>query len=289
MAGRSCHNCVYSCHDPELWLRCLAAGEPLLPRCANHPRWPGRLHDVPGVPCRNYRARPATPAGEVRMIPLGDGCYAYVDATDYPWLSQWNWRLCNGYAARIVKGKLVLMHRLIARPPKGMIVDHADGNKANNCRANLRVCTPLENRRNKRKASGTSSRFKGVCYRKQSGRWYARCQHKGVNYAPGGHDSELAAARAYDRAAVACFKEYARPNLPEEWPPERRAEVYAQPLQPPPQRKKPKKSQAKKASRKKTEDRRQKAESRKQTRDCKGRAKARRSKESKSRRRGTTV
>ena len=66
MAERTCYNCVYCCCDPCLWLRLLWLGEPILPHCANHPQWPGQLHDVPGVPCRNYRPRPATAPGRRR-------------------------------------------------------------------------------------------------------------------------------------------------------------------------------------------------------------------------------
>lgn len=113
MAERTCYNCVYSCCDPELWLRRLCVGELLAPRCANHPWWPGRMREVPGLPCRNYRPRPATPKGDVKLIPLSDGCYAYVEAADYEWLSRCKWHLENGYAARREKGRTILMHRQI--------------------------------------------------------------------------------------------------------------------------------------------------------------------------------
>jgi len=229
MAEWTCHNCVYSYCDECLWLRRLWAGEPILPMCANHPRWPGTLREVPGVPCRNYRRRPTVPERGVRLIPLCDGGYVYVSAADYDWLSRYNWRLYNGYAGRYDREKkVVLMHREIMKPPKGKVVDHIDGNKANNCRFNLRVCTRQENMRNKRKSSSSYSRFKCVFRDKRTGKWYARCKCEGKPRTLGSFDDEAEAARAYDRMAVEWFGEYARPNFPEEWPPERRAQVYAQ-------------------------------------------------------------
>jgi hypothetical protein len=230
MAERTCHNCVYSWCDPCAWLRVLWAGEPIVPQCANHPLWSGQLHDVPGVPCRNYRPKPAEPKGDdVRWIPLGDGRYAYVDAADYEWLRQWTWHAYpDGYAARNENGKKILMHRQIMQPPKGMVVDHIDANRANNCRFNLRVCTRQENMHNKRKHSGSSSQFKGVGYLKRRRKWYARIWCMGERIWLGYFTDEAEAARAYDRKAVELFGEYARLNFPEEWPPQRRAQVQAQ-------------------------------------------------------------
>ena len=230
MAERTCFNCVYCCCDPCLWLRWLGEGEEIVPQCANHPQWPGQLHDVPGVPCRNYRPKPVPPQGDsVRMIALTDGGYAYVDAADYDWLNQWRWHMCSsGYAGRSEKGKTIYMHRQILDPPRGMVVDHIDGNRANNCRANIRACTRAQNIHNKRKCTGSRSRFKCVYYSKQLGKWYSRCWFEGRDRLIGYFDTEIEAARAYDRQAVAWFGEFARLNFPREWPPERRAQVYAQ-------------------------------------------------------------
>jgi hypothetical protein len=228
MAAPACVNCVYSICDPEVWLRCLWAGEPLLPRCANHPCWPGQLHDVPGVACRNYRPKPALPEGDVRLIPLGDGFYAYVDAADYEWLRQWNWVMrSGGYAVRCEKGRTLYMHREIMKPAKGMVVDHMDGNKANNCRCNLRVCTFQENHRNNRKRHHACSRFKGVGYNKDDHKWYARFGSHKDGCWTAFFETELEAARAWDYAVVAWFGLSIGLNFPAEWPPERRAQVYA--------------------------------------------------------------
>lgn len=247
MAEHTCHNCLFSCCDPCLWLSLMSRGEPILPRCANHPWWPGQLHEVPGVPCRNYRPKPVLPQGDnVRMIAVGDGCYAYVDTADYEWLNQRTWHLDSGYAARTEKGKTILMHRLIMQPPQELIVDHIDGNRANNCRGNLRVCTRMENARNRRLHCDSASRFKGAHYHKRTGRWYARLCFRGQRFWLGYFDTEVEAAQAYDHKAVELFGEFARLNFPREWPPQRRAEVYAH-RQEPKEEKKREKGKSKKA------------------------------------------
>ncbi len=227
MAERTCLNCIYVCCDPGVWLRCLWAGVPPVPMCANHPQWPGQLHEVSGTPCKNYRPKPDTPEGDVRRIPVGDGVYTYVDAADYEWLSRYKWS-CNssGYVARREKGKLIFMHRQIMQPPPGVFVDHIDGNKLNNSRVNMRNCTREENMRNQGKRQGSKSRFKGVS-RMKNGKWYARTNFNGEPVYLGCFDDEIEAARAYDRKVVELGIEFARLNFPKEWPPERRAEVRA--------------------------------------------------------------
>ncbi len=106
-----------------------------------------------------------------------------------------------------------------------MVVDHIDGNKANNCRFNLRNCTRQENQRNRGKATGASSRFKGVYFDKKVRKWCAAITLGRRNVWLGYYTDEMEAARAYDRKAVELFGEFARLNFPEEWPPQRRAEV----------------------------------------------------------------
>ena len=227
--AESCHNCVYAHWDLGLWLRTLGLGFPAGPTCGNQPDFQGRMRECPiGRVCRNFRPRPPTPTGEtVKTIPLGEGFYAYVDAADYEWLSQWNWHMRGGYAARQEKRKRLFMHREIMQPPDGMVVDHRNHNKLDNTRDNLRNCTNQENQQNRGKRPGTSSRFKGVHLRKETGRWRAgiRCGAKPMSL--GYFTEEIDAARARDHKAVELLGELAWVNLPEEWPPERRREVHA--------------------------------------------------------------
>jgi hypothetical protein len=223
MPKATCHSCVYAYWDPGLWLRSLQSGFPARPFCANHPDTPGRERETPpGGVCRNYRPRPADPDttdGTVKRIPVTGGLYAYVDAADYEWLSQYTWTIVGtGYAGRYEKGKRIFMHRQIMNPPKGMVVDHTHGNRLDNTRANLHNCTPAENRRNRRKQRGTTSRYFGVYYNKSRDRWQAIIQIDGRSRYICSLTTELEAARAYDRKALELLGPAARLNFPEERP-----------------------------------------------------------------------
>lgn len=51
--------------------------------------------------------------------------------------------------------------------------------------------------------------------------------HKGKPHHVGSFEYEVEAARARDYRAVELFGEFARLNFPQEWTPQRHAEVYA--------------------------------------------------------------
>jgi len=105
----------------------------------------------------------------------------------------------GGYLHRNIKGKKLLVHRLIARafnrkPNKGEQADHINGNKADNRPENLRWVNNSQNLRGARTTHGVS-KYRGVA--KNTGRWSARCL--GKRY--GSFDTELEAAERWDDAA----------------------------------------------------------------------------------------
>jgi len=244
MEKRCCENCVYATPLCGRWLRIIMWGWAGLRICFNSADNPGRLQEVyPTGYCRNFcprrddRRRPRQPgrspnpsrqSAETRIIPLMHGLYAIVDAADYEWLSQHKWACSpSGYAARQENGRTIFMHRQILNAPAGMVVDHIDNSRHNNCRSNLRLCTRRQNLQHLVKHHNCTSRFKGVRYCQQRHKWHARAEFEGECFWLGSFDDEIEAARAYDRLAVELFGEFAYLNFPEEWPLERRQEAYA--------------------------------------------------------------
>lgn len=108
------------------------------------------------------------------------------------------------------------LHRLIAariwgQLPKGMFVDHIDGDPLNNRRQNLRLVTPAQNAANAA-ARGGASAHRGV-HRGRGGRWVAQIARAGARLHLGTFDTEAEAAAAYDLAAADIHGEFARLNL----------------------------------------------------------------------------
>ncbi|MCK4614354.1 MAG: endonuclease [Thermoplasmata archaeon] len=142
-----------------------------------------------------------------------------VDDEDFEWLNQWRWYAHrNGktfYAERTVcsdsKRICVKMHRVILNAPPDFECDHRNRRGFDNRRKNLRLCNHAENMRNKMSFHGISH-FKGLTW--QEGKWRVRIWFNGRKIHIGSFVSEIKAACAYDRRAVALFGEFARPNFP---------------------------------------------------------------------------
>ncbi len=152
-------------------------------------------------------------------IPLTHGFVTIVDPEDFDEHCLHKWHLSGyGYAARTSKpedhtnkNRLIYMHRKILCAPPRIEVDHINGDKLDNRRSNLRLCTRAGNQYNQHKIRGVS-RFKGVSLLK--GKWWrAMIQSSpGVRLYLGSFRTEVEAAQVYDAAALLYHGEFARTN-----------------------------------------------------------------------------
>lgn len=76
-----------------------------------------------------------------------------INLCDLDIIKNYYWRVStNGYiiSSKVIDGKinLIYLHRYLMTPPDDYVIDHIDGDKTNNLRNNLRICTPACNAKN---------------------------------------------------------------------------------------------------------------------------------------------
>lgn len=156
----------------------------------------------------------------MKEIFLTQGKTALIDAEDFDRVNKFKWqaqvrRSGGWYARRQISRKpsnSVYLHQFIM-PGIGRL-DHRDGDGLNNQKKNLRPATASQNTINSSKLPGCTSKFKGVHWSKKACCWMARIGIHRQRIYLGIFESEEAAARAYDLAAVRLHGEFARLNFP---------------------------------------------------------------------------
>ena len=151
-----------------------------------------------------------------------------VDAKFFPVLNKYTWSLTkDGYVATMFKcehmanlnrsrGK-VLMHQMVMTLNHnlqdvclcdasyvilGLHIDHKDNNKLNNCISNLQYLTDSRNNSKAGDRSGHSSQYNGVHWNKTKKKWQACYWFISKTIHIGYFDSEIAAAKAVDKAFI---------------------------------------------------------------------------------------
>lgn len=110
------------------------------------------------------------------------------------------------------RGTSAFFHREVMNCPKGMYVDHINGDTLDNRRENLRICTMRGNARNMSSHKDSTCEFKGVSWDSSRNRWVAQIWDGKRQRHLGRHRDKLSAARRYDSAAKEVFGEYAKLN-----------------------------------------------------------------------------
>ena len=148
-------------------------------------------------------------------IHLSGGGIALIDVRDIPLVQGFCWRAHpNGSGKTYVTTKrkgtgTLYMHRLLANPPDGPVVDHINGDGLDNRRQNIRVCGQSDNAKNRQ---ASSLKPKGVFKDHQRETWRAAIRVNGVRHRSRTFKTEAEAAAEYDRMARDLHGEFARTN-----------------------------------------------------------------------------
>ena len=113
--------------------------------------------------------------------------------------------------------KCVSLHRLLmgCEPGDGQIVDHINGNTLDNRSENLQFVSHRQNMVNCKLSKRNKSGYRGV-HRRPSGMWAAQIKHEGQTRYLGLFVTAIAAACAYDEAALEMRPAEAKLNFPAE-------------------------------------------------------------------------
>ena len=122
----------------------------------------------------------------------------------------------NGYVTVGVDGMEIKGHIIVwaihyGQYPEGMI-DHINGIACDNRIDNLRIANSSENNANRSSQEASTSKYLGVCWKKEISRWRASISKDNTVKHLGYFLTEEQAAAAYNMAAAKLHEEYARLN-----------------------------------------------------------------------------
>lgn len=143
----------------------------------------------------------------MKEIPLTKGMVALVDDCDYDKVKDRRWHISgSGYVCTWIKGKKITLHRFIMMPPDDKVVDHANHDKLDCTRGNLRICESRQNTQNSKCRKDSQTHYKGVF--PKCGRFAAAILGKYL----GTFDTIEEAALAYNYQAAQIYGEFAYLN-----------------------------------------------------------------------------
>jgi hypothetical protein len=147
---------------------------------------------------------------------LQESAVMIIDREDIPEQGSLNYHLMNGVRL-CLKGEKYILARYIMNCPKGMVVDHINGNRLDNRKSNLRICTQFQNTKNRFKSRSNKSGYKGVSFFKAKyplkKPWVAEIVYNYKRISLGYFYTKEDAAKAYNKKAIELFGEFAKLNV----------------------------------------------------------------------------
>lgn len=156
------------------------------------------------------------PSIRVSFVTKGVIKYYIIDACDMERVQVYRWYIDgSGYMWACIDKKHVGMHRFLLNvTDRKQCVDHINGQKLDNRKANLRLCTQRQNCQNTQTRCNRSSSYKGVSWDRSNNKWRTYIGINGRLKYLGRFTDKEEAARVYDRAARIYFGEFACVNFP---------------------------------------------------------------------------
>jgi hypothetical protein len=158
--------------------------------------------------------------GDHAWTVLTRGYITMVSPEDAHFLEARRWCVTKGtanktfYVVSRIDYVLTRLHRLILGLKSDIEGDHKFGNGLDNRRKHLRPATRDENMRNAPSHTGSTSKFRGVSWAADQGKWKVQIHVDKKQMCLGSFSIEVDAALAYDAAAMKYFGEFARLNFP---------------------------------------------------------------------------
>lgn len=133
-----------------------------------------------------------------------------VDKEDFENVKKWSWCVNKqGYAVANIKNKVVKINWLLFPKEKGKVHDHINGNRLDNRKCNLRLCTTFENSLNHGKQKNTPFVCVGVS-QTYNGKYRVRIMIKGKEIRIGTFEDLQTAILERKKAEQRYFNEFAR-------------------------------------------------------------------------------
>jgi hypothetical protein len=140
-----------------------------------------------------------------------------IDYDDFEKIKNYRWHLHahhsgEFYCSTFINRKIHKMQHLLIKKQNSQQIDHINGNKLDNRKCNLRICTNKENAKNKKLNINNKTGYKGTHFDKDSGKYLAQivCNYKRIYI--GRYEKLIDAALAYNAAAIKYHGEFARLN-----------------------------------------------------------------------------
>jgi len=138
-----------------------------------------------------------------------------IDKEDTEKCKKYHWNIIDGYPKHTYvkndKKTSICMYRYLINVPKEKIIDHINGNRLDNRKCNLRICTKLENSWNRRMYYDSKTGIKGVHHTENS-KFEASITYKGKQICLGRFENKQDAIEAREKAELKYFGEYSYLN-----------------------------------------------------------------------------